>query len=354
MAHGPGYNDTMGPSNSRRLLPYLALAAVGILALPLAACIPDEERGVLPTAVDAIAAREAGLDPRLPPGALPEGMTALKLALVPDSTEAPTSSFDAVATFLGARLGVPVVRDDVGDYEALLQAMISGEDHLALLPPVVYVVAHRRDSRIRPLAGVLGRGTSAYSGFFVVLDRNPLGSLQEMAGKRVAFTDPLSASGFVVPYAALLSAGIDPAKDLAEVRFAGSHMAALRDLYDGRADVAATFSGMIGLANDEARHADQPETRVRILAKTGRIPRDVICVGPQISDDTAARIRAALLAMDTHTPQGQDALRRTRFITGWAPVSDAGFDGLRDLVSQVEAHLGHRIDHALGPEGGAR
>ena len=85
-------------------------------------------------------------------------------------------------------------------------------------------------SIVQLLAVAVKSGTSVYySGLFARKDA-PIQAVADLRGKRMAFGDVNSTSSFVFPLTMLMDAGIDPAKDLKEVRLTGSHASSLAAL----------------------------------------------------------------------------------------------------------------------------
>jgi phosphonate transport system substrate-binding protein len=63
--------------------------------------------------------------------------------------------------------------------------------------------------------------------------------LTDLKGKRFVFGDINSTSGHLMPYRALLEAGIDPSKSLQSFRYTGSHPATVQAVAAGSADAGA-------------------------------------------------------------------------------------------------------------------
>lgn len=175
-------------------------------------------------------------------------------------------------------------------YAAVVEAMCSNAADIAFVGPVTYLQASRR--HCAELLGVAVKsGTSVYhSGFFIRRDSN-LGSLADLKGRRVAFGDINSASSFVYPVAMLLAIGIDPARDLAAIRMAGSHASSLSALIEGHVDAAAlSFESY-----DKAVREGVPGARaLRVLARSDDIPNPPLIMNAALPATTKAKLRQAL------------------------------------------------------------
>jgi phosphate/phosphite/phosphonate ABC transporter binding protein len=236
-------------------------------------------------------------------------------------------------------LGIPValvVGDSYGD---LVDRFVQGEADLALLPPLSFLAAQDRQPAIQPLASKVAYGTPSYSAFFVVRADDPIQDLAHLKGRRLGFVHRQSTSGYLFPYAALLDVGLDPRTDFSEVVFLGSHPKAIAALVTGRVDVVCTSSGV----QNSMEHALEQDLiaaplRLRVLAKAGRIPYDVMAASPGFPASGVARIRDVLLSLNTLSPMGRDIWRITGKITGWMPYVDARYDDVRRTQERVLTH----------------
>jgi len=323
----------------RRWLGRVALAVSVSLGL---ACGPPPTEGVLPGGPPrAIAASPSPTHVQLVPGDLPPNQTGIRLGIVPTiGSEAVRERYAPMAQLFSTLLGIPVslvVGDSYGD---LVDRFVRGEADLAILPPLSFIAAQDRAPEIQPLVSKVAYGIPSYSAFLVVRADDPIQDIARLRGRRVGFVHQQSTSGFLFPYAAFLDAGLDPSRDFSEVRFLGSHPRAIAALVSGEVDVVCTSSGV----QDSMAHAlDQEQidvpVRLRILAKAGRIPYDVLAASPSFPASGIARIRDVLMSLSTLSPMGRDIWRITDKITGWMPYEDARYDEVRRAQERVLAHM---------------
>jgi ABC-type phosphate/phosphonate transport system substrate-binding protein len=111
------------------------------------------------------------------------------------------------------------------------------------------------------------------------------------------------------------------------------HDLAIEALLRGDIDGAATFSG--ALLNAESLGLDSE--RLRIVAKTGRIPYDAWCVRGALAPGVKQRIQDALLQLSTRTLKGRKVLAPIRSINGFTHANDASYDEIRRLKHLVDA-----------------
>ena len=175
------------------------------------------------------------------------------------------------------RLGFYVVERNVDTYDELEQAMTGGKIDLAWLPPLVFArldqhaVATAVATVVRPGEAFWSVLVTSTSSGVVQLDADHL------RGRRIAWVDPLSASGHLVARLGLVARGVDPRTTFSAESFAGSHAEALLAAVEGRVDVAATFARCD--AEGQIVHGPWIEAgvaaeEVRVLGLLGEVPPD--------------------------------------------------------------------------------
>jgi phosphonate transport system substrate-binding protein len=107
---------------------------------------------------------------------------------------------------------------------------------MAFIPAQGYVIANQ-------LCGVdvafkaVRRGWGVYWTMFIVPRDSEAQTLEDLEGKKWAYPDAGSTSGYLFPQVALNNAGVTPGETLE----AGGHPEAVRAVYNGEADFATAF-----------------------------------------------------------------------------------------------------------------
>jgi ABC-type phosphate/phosphonate transport system substrate-binding protein len=164
-------------------------------------------------------------------------------------------------------------------------------------------------------------------------------TLDGLRGLRVAWVDPCSASGYVMPRIQLAALGIDPRKAFVEEVFAGSHDAAVQAVIDGRADVTATFARVDGAGHVTAGSWSQvPEARsqVRVLWTFGAIPSDVIAARAGYPAELRERIAEAFVA-STNDPTIAPVARRLFGVEEFRRGHMQSYESLRRTIEEASA-----------------
>ena len=152
-----------------------------------------------------------------------------------------------------------------------------------------------------------------------------LRTLADLAGKRFAYVDPKSASGYVYPRAMLLEKGIHPDTSFSEVIFAGDHNKVIAAVLGRQVDAGAIYDGALRIARNAGAQTDD----LSILASTDPIPHDAVTVRSGLDPILAQKIRDALVGMDM-TDAGRRVIAASKKgLTGFVPAEDSLYDPVR-------------------------
>lgn len=270
------------------------------------------------------------------------------------------------ATGLTFEVSVPT------SYAATIEEMCaSPADTMAFIPAFGYVLAN-------DLCGVdvafkaVRRGWGVYWTMIVVARDSDIQSIDDLAGKKWAYPDAGSTSGYLVPTVMLKEAGVTPG----EVLEAGGHPQAVRAVYTGEADFATAFyspwaapegaakwergqdpevpvdPATCGLNEDKSKllcegyrvldaraniREEFPDVveKVRILSLSPDIPNDTMSFGPDFPAELRAQIETAIAAFAESEAWGQ-SLGSEDFY-GWSGLeaaTDAEYDFIRLMVAE--------------------
>ena len=216
--------------------------------------------------------------------------------------------------------GLPVTFFPVADRTIAAAAMRAGDVDIVLAGPTEYLFIKSRQD-VQPVAAI--ERAEYYSVVIVPVD-SPAQSLTDLRGKTVAFKDPGSTSGHVVPTSMFLEAGMVEGRD-----YRGPLVDRLRFemLYAG--DVAA----MVGGIRDFRRIEEQRPGQYRVLAQSDPLPRDIIVARPGLPADVVEKLRTAMIEngeriMDAILGPGERNKYRGAKIV---PASDADYDQMREV-----------------------
>lgn len=152
------------------------------------------------------------------------------------------------ATYLEERLGVPVELFPASDYAGVMQGLLAGQLEFAELGSAGYAGIYLQDENaVEPLytAQQIDGSLGYYSVMYVRSDSD-ITSLEDMEGRSLAFADPNSTSGYLVPNAELNELGIDPDEYFSTTGFGGGHEQAVISVLQGQYDAGVTWTSGVG------------------------------------------------------------------------------------------------------------
>jgi len=203
--------------------------------------------------------------------------------------------------------------------------MESGAVDIGTFSPFAYVDAVR-GRKIRLIAQCVINGTDTYRGVIVARRDSGLKSLADLRGKRFAFVDPKSASGFVYPRALLIEKGVTPEISFKETIFAGGHDKVIAAILDGKADAGAVYEDALAIAKSKGL----PTENLVTLASTAPIPHDAIAVRIGLDQALAKKIRTALVDLDkSEAGRRVIANSKPKELTGYMIAQDSLYDMVR-------------------------
>lgn len=211
----------------------------------------------------------------------------------------------ALGAFLSERIGQPVEVVVPSSYEPLIEGFRFNRIDVAFLDGGPAWIAHTRTG-----AEVILAETNAGEAFYWAEGFTRKGfdisSLDDVAGKRLAFTSRTGSSGFLMPIGSLIAEGklsvdgegLDALEQALQKTYgqtidAGGYQQALLAVIDGRADIA--FGGHT--APERFLTPEQQELIVS-FHRFGKIPSHAILVAAEMDSSTRAKVRDAFLALN--------------------------------------------------------
>lgn len=249
-------------------------------------------------------------------------------------------SADALARALSARIQLPVRAYVTLDYTSLVEAMRSGQVHFAWLTPAPLILAEQLfDAQV--VLTQVRRGSPSYYSAIVVREDSSIRTAEDLRGKTIAWVDPQSTSGFVIPRYLLAERGLDPQRMFRQQVFAGGHDAAVLAVYNGQVDAAAVWAEPPSDGGGAWVRflRNRPPPRLRPILYSPPVPSDAVGVHPRFLREHPALVRsvkAALLAMGQNE-EGRAALRRLNSTDGFVEANSAQYALVRRAYASSRA-----------------
>lgn len=243
-------------------------------------------------------------------------------------------SVEPLTEMLSKELGVKVEGFTATNYVGVVEGLGSGQVDFGFIPPFAYVLANK-ESNAQVILTALNKDMEAkYRSQFLVRKDSGIKSFADIKGKKVAFVDPSSTSGYLFPGAHLIKEGIDLEKDIQYV-YSGGHDKSLQLLLNGDIDVATTFVDV--RQRYEKEFPDSME-KTEVLGYTDYIPNISVTVKGNMDKDMQNKIKTALLNIAS-TDEGKALLQELFNMYGFAEATDADYDVIRTTAETMNVDL---------------
>jgi phosphate/phosphite/phosphonate ABC transporter binding protein len=258
--------------------------------------------------------------------ARPVSQPELKFGFTPFLSEADMRvEFEPLMAYISDRIGRKVVLYVAKDYGDLRTQMEAGTVDIGSFSPFAYVDA-ARGGKVRIIAQSIIDGAATYRGVIVSRKDSGLKTVADLRGKRFAFVDPKSASGYLYPRAMFVEKGITPESYFQQTFFAGGHDKVIAAVLEGRADAGAIYEGALAVAKSEGVATEN----LVILATTDPIPHDAIAVRSGLDEALAKKVQAALVDLDkSEAGRRVIANSKPKKLTSYVIAQDSLFDVVR-------------------------
>jgi phosphonate transport system substrate-binding protein len=172
---------------------------------------------------------------------------------------------------------------------------------------------------------------TTYQSQIIVRADSGITDLNGLKGKKFAFVDTLSASGYVYPTLTIKNkTGQDPKTFFAAngIIFAGGHPQAALAVYNGSVDGAATF---IDARDDVIATVPDIKTKTKVIDTAGPIPNDGIALQKDFPADLGKTVKQALVDF-SKTDDGKARFKALFAWDGMQEVDAKFYDPMREAA----------------------
>ena len=231
---------------------------------------------------------------------------------------------------LSEKIGQKVEGFIATNYIGVVEALGTGTIDFALIPPFAYILANKKHGSEALLTSLNKNNEPGY--YSVIIARNDTGieKVSDLKGKKIAFVDPSSTSGYIFPAVILMDNGIDIEKDV-KYQFAGGHDKALQLLVNGDVDAIGTYESAFSKFSKEF---PEIETKAKIIEKSDLIPGITLTVSSKVDEKTKNNIKEAFLKI-TEGNEGQELLLKLFGIKGFQEADKNNYDSIRVKLEKL-------------------
>ncbi len=257
-------------------------------------------------AVTAAADTEASEEPAANPGGEDGVFT---IAYAPnESTDQSTDARNGLANDLSELLGCEVEEIQASDYNAIIEALRTGKADMAYMGALSIALGVER-ANVQPIAMKAEDGDPEKAVYHSVLiaksDNAEINSITDIKGKTMAFVDPDSTSGNLVPSSEIIQAFPDDNLNsdmlhtngdfFEAVSYSGSHQAGLQAVAKGDVDVAPISDQIL---ESEISNGNVEEGAVKIIHESDAIPAEAMVVAESVDEQTRQMLQDFLISYD--------------------------------------------------------
>ena len=278
----------------------LALTLASVMTTSLAGCGASASAGSATSAEATSATQESA------PGG-EDGVFTIAYAPNESNTEA-ADARNGLADDLSAVLGCEVEEIQASDYNAIIEALRTGKADMAYMGSQALALGVER-TNLEPIVMKAEDGDpekAIYHSVLITSSANEdINSIEDIKGKTMAFVDPDSTSGNLVPTAEIIQAF--PDEDLNSdklhtngdffeaVSFSGSHQAGLQAVIKGDVDVVPISDQILA---SEIANGNAAESDVKIIHESAAIPAEAVVVAEHVDQATRDKLVEFLTSYD--------------------------------------------------------
>ncbi|NJR52520.1 MAG: phosphate/phosphite/phosphonate ABC transporter substrate-binding protein [Leptolyngbyaceae cyanobacterium CSU_1_3] len=215
------------------------------------------------------------------------------------------------------------------DYKESVDMLVDGRTNAAYAGVVSYFEALERGVKVEPLVAPIDKYTARpwYRSCIIVAANSPIKTLSDLKGKRVAFVNRSSTSGYLMPLAALKQLKIDPDRDFAQVMFGGTHAQTEALLGANQVDAIATNLATYSEWKKLGKLTAQDS---KVLWESSPVPHAPVLVSQDLPPELIEKLKEAFLT----TPPGIQDLMGAE-TAGYTLVDGEDYESIQQLRLQL-------------------
>lgn len=222
-------------------------------------------------------------------------------------------------------------------FVAVVEAFGTKRADIAAMNSAGYLLANEKYGAEARMT-VLRHGMSTYSAMFIAKKDSKVKTIEDLAGKKIAFVDPISTSGYILPLKMLRDKKIEPK----ETVFALKHDNVVSMVYQGQVDAGAAFYSPPSKNDkgedvmDDARRLVKTqypdvEDKVVIIGQSEQIPNDPFIFRKDMPEEMKLKIIDSMMKF-IETEEGKVAFKAIYGVTGLKLATDADYNPMREML----------------------
>lgn len=220
-------------------------------------------------------------------------------------------------------------------YIAVVESFGTSRADVAALNSFGYILAHERYG-VEAKLTVLRHGSSTYQSQVIAKEDSKIKTIDDLKGKKIAFVDPASTSGYLLPLKMLRDKKVEPA----ETVFAMKHDNVVSMVYNGQVDAGATYYSPPekDVIQDARRlvktQYPDVEKKIKIVQLSEGIPNDPVVFRKNMPEEMKSKIVEALLSY-IKTEEGKVVFGAIFGVDDIKRATDADYDAVRGMLKDL-------------------
>ncbi len=272
------------------------------------------------------------------------GQKTIVLADISDNPQKKIRRFQPLADYLAANLS-EFDRGKVKiapDMDTLLAWLKSGEVDIYVDSPYPAMLA-MNGAGAKPILRRWKKGQAEYFSLIFTISDRDINSLSDLQGKTIAFEEPFSTTGYMLPLGELLESGLDLREQSLPDSSVPDNLVGYVFSYEDENSIEWLLSGKVAAAAIDNRNFDKlsPEIKeqVIVLAETEKIARNLVMVRGDLPPEEIEAISSVLLAMD-RTDEGKIVLEKFSRTTKFDQIpTTESLNRIQELYQQTQHSL---------------
>lgn len=226
---------------------------------------------------------------------------------------------------LSRALGRPYRFVQRQSYQEINEMLLRGELDLAFVCSGA-IAAMPESGAIEILAVPMVNGRGVYRSLIIADAANPARKFEDLRGRRFAFTDPLSNTGYLFPVFRLAQLRVEPGAFFASTLFSGSHDRSIMAVHHNLVDAAAVDN----MVYEKLVTPESPYWgHLRVVEESPEFPMPPVVSPITVPGDLRTRMREFLLGL-SRTAEGRERLAALGF-DGFAASDIANYSVIRAM-----------------------
>ncbi|MCA3071029.1 MAG: phosphonate ABC transporter substrate-binding protein [Rhodocyclaceae bacterium] len=256
-----------------------------------------------------------------------------------ENQAATQARYKQLADVFREKLGVELRIFTATDYAGTVQALTSGQIQMAQVGASAYAAAWiDSNGQVEPLVtNQEVDGSLGYHSILIVKADSPFKRIEDLKGRSLAWADPNSTSGFLIPLVSLRAVGIEPDKFFGKTLFSGGHEQSVLGVINGQFDSGFTWSSKGHNAGQIRAMVDRGVLKMdqfRVIWESPLIPNPLVIVRKDLPADMRRDLLAFWTDLAKTHPQIAELAARGK-TAGFVPATHEMYKPVLDAALEV-------------------